>query len=263
MTSPNREPVPARSTALVPPGAASVAPAAAAPSAVADSPAGREDAAGLLGIIAETAIAFPICYAAAAMVTAEHASAWGFGAAVVWMAQTFALNRAGPPRRVPRYFAALVGSAPGSRKLFTAGGEALPAGFRRGSLGPNEAEILRFAGRLRGLDAEAWARVLHPPRTVRRGALEDARHALAHRWAERALRRTGRDGDASAALATLLRAEFREVHATADMHAPSHAHAAALALLARDAIPSWVFRWLYAPFEPVIPVREIELDLAR
>lgn len=160
-------------------------------------------------------------------------------------------------RRPPRFFVAMVGGDVYGDRGHDSVADVPATARRRGELGPREDEILRFLERMRGMTEMDWHRVLHPTRTLRGAWIQDGRARWAYERAERALAATARDSKRAAALATLVRDEFRRITATMDMNAPSHAHAAALAILVRDRIPGPVFRWLYAPFQPVIPFEEI------
>lgn len=170
---------------------------------------------------------------------------------------------ASPERQPPRYFAAMVEPQVSERSgLVVGAGDTLAASHQPGSLGPHEGEILRFLERMRGITGEDWNRVLCPMRNLQGGWFEDRRARLAYAWAQRAMVATRRHAECAAALAELVRAEFRQGTGTMDMNAPSHAHAATLAIMVRDALPPPVFRWLYAPFEPVIPFDEIRARAA-
>jgi hypothetical protein len=129
--------------------------------------------------------------------------------------------------------------------------------LRAGTLGPNENAVLQFAARLKALSGEQWSDVLYPVRSFRQELVANARQSRAYRRAKRALQAVDASGDATTALGTLLKEEFRHVSETTDQYAPSIAHTAAVAVLVRDAISPADFRSLYAPFEQVIPSREL------
>ncbi|MFL5539776.1 MAG: hypothetical protein ACJ8J0_12325, partial [Longimicrobiaceae bacterium] len=151
--------------------------------------------------------------------------------------------------RHPEFFGAVLGGgAPDA--------EAHPI-LRAGTLGRNEDAVLQFAARLKALSGEQSSDVLYPERSLRQGWVADARRSRAYRRAKRALQAVDASGDARAELGTLLKAEFRHVGGTTDLYAPSIAYTAALAILLRDAISPADFRSLYAPFEQVIPPRDL------
>jgi len=123
-------------------------------------------------------------------------------------------------------------------------------------LGEREAAVRGFVERVGRLTFWDWGRVLH----WERWSVAKRKSRRRPKALERALdaaRRAGRD---PGAVAALVRARFAPVIGRHDFDDrwPSHIYAAAVGLLARDLIADEDLRVLYAGFEHVIPLRELD-----
>jgi len=123
-------------------------------------------------------------------------------------------------------------------------------------LGVREAAVRGFLERVGTLTFWDWERVLHWERwSAAKRKSRRRRQAL-----ERALEASRRAGLDPGAVAALVRARFSPViggDSVSDQW-PSHAYAAAVGLLARGLIADEDLRALYAGFERVIPLRELD-----